>query len=180
MGFLAQLIGEYLDDLVHHLGSARHCLRAACDKLVEVRNSPGKELLQKVEDMLITVIKVRPGKKAKRFQIKIKKLITHKALYEANPDVLLSPSTWRLHSPLLATILSTSSPQWENLKRRNEALAFKPTVTAGSSNPRRQRMEEIQVRCECLFTREKLIPPLLETRLHLQRHRYASTHIPIL
>lgn len=123
LGFLAQLIGEYLDDLVHHLGSARHCLRAACDKLVEVRNSPGKELLQKVEDMLITVIK---------------------ALYEANPDVLLSPSTWRLHSPLLATILSTSSPQWENLKRRNEALAFKPTVTAGSSNPRRQRMEEIQ------------------------------------
>ncbi|OXL06191.1 hypothetical protein C348_05673 [Cryptococcus neoformans Gb118] len=123
LGFLAQLIGEYLDDLVHHLGSARHCLRAACDKLVEVRNSPGKELLQKVEDMLITIIK---------------------SLYDANPDVLLSPSTWRQHSLLLSTILSTSSPQWANLKRRNEALAFKPTVSAGSSNPRRQRMAEIQ------------------------------------
>ncbi|WVO18867.1 uncharacterized protein IAS62_000139 [Cryptococcus decagattii] len=123
LGFLAQLIGEYLDDLVHHLGSARHCLRAACDKLVEVRNSPGKELLQKVETMLITIIK---------------------ALYEAKPDVLLSPSTWRQHSSLLATIVPTSSPQWENLKRRNEALTFKPTVSAGSSNPRRQHMAEIQ------------------------------------
>lgn len=62
LGFLAQLIGEYLDGLVHHLGSARHCLRATCDKLVEVRNSPGKELLQKVETMLITIIKVRRSK----------------------------------------------------------------------------------------------------------------------
>nr|KIR49643.1 hypothetical protein I312_00731 [Cryptococcus bacillisporus CA1280] len=123
LGFLAQLIGEYLDDLVHHLGSARHCLRATCDKLVEVRNSPGKELLQKVETMLITIIK---------------------ALYEAKPDVLLSPSTWRQHSSLLATIVPSSSPQWENLKRRNEALTFRPTVSAGSSNPRRQHMAEIQ------------------------------------
>ncbi|OXG75032.1 hypothetical protein C350_05431 [Cryptococcus neoformans MW-RSA36] len=65
LGFLAQLIGEYLDDLVHHLGSARHCLRAACDKLVEVRNSPGKELLQKVEDMLITIIKVSSDQASK-------------------------------------------------------------------------------------------------------------------
>lgn len=185
LGFLAQLIGEYLDDLVHHLGSARHCLRAACDKLVEVRNSPGKELLEKVETMLITIIKVRVQDQVPKALLadgaKLKK-INKQALYEANPDVLLSPSTWKQHSPLLAAILPSSSPQWENLKRRNEALTFKPTVSADSANPRRQRMAEIQVSRSLLFFffYLKLIYLLPETRFHLRRHRYASTHILIL
>lgn len=92
LGFLAQLIGEYLDDLVHHLGSARHCLRAACDKLVEVRNSPGKELLQKVEDMLITIIKVSSDQASKKRQKKVDNAAKKKKVFiRRQPGRLVEP-----------------------------------------------------------------------------------------
>ncbi|WVQ83134.1 hypothetical protein IAT38_005272 [Cryptococcus sp. DSM 104549] len=123
LGFLAQLIGDYLPDMADHLSSAKHCLRAACDKLKDVRASPGAEVLGKVEAMLVSIIKT---------------------LYEANPDVLVNPTTWRAHSELLSTILPSSTKEWAEIRRRNEALWFRPTISEASSNPRRHQMEEIQ------------------------------------
>ncbi|WWD21578.1 hypothetical protein CI109_106064 [Kwoniella shandongensis] len=123
LGFLAQLIGEYLQDMTNHQCNARHCVKAACEKLKEIRASPAASTLTKVEALLVSIIK---------------------SLYEANPEVLLSPSTFKLHSETLATILPTSSRVWENLRHRNERLLFKPAITERSSSPRRQQMEEIQ------------------------------------
>lgn len=77
---------------MHHLGSARHCLRAACDKLVEVRNSPGKELLQKVEDMLITIIKVSSDQASKKRQKKVDNAAKKKKVFiRRQPGRLVEP-----------------------------------------------------------------------------------------
>lgn len=42
VGFIAQLIGDYLPDMLEHSISARHCIRVACDKVQEV--SEGRRL----------------------------------------------------------------------------------------------------------------------------------------
>ncbi|WVF69703.1 hypothetical protein IAT40_004482 [Kwoniella sp. CBS 6097] len=123
LGFVAQMIGEHLSDIAKHMCNARFCIRAACDKLKEIRSSPATSSLVKVEAMLISIIK---------------------SLYEANHEVLLSPTTWRLNSDLLSTLLPSSSTQWNNLQRRNEFLWFKTIVDERSSSPRRQQMAEIQ------------------------------------
>ncbi|KAK8847487.1 hypothetical protein IAR55_005345 [Kwoniella newhampshirensis] len=123
LGFLTQLIGEYLQDMTNHQCNARHCVRAACERLKELRVSPAASTLSKVEAMLVSIIK---------------------SLYDANPDVLLSPTTFRTHSDILATLVPTATTLWEDLRHRNERLWFKPTVNERSSSPRRQQMEEIQ------------------------------------
>ncbi|WVO16601.1 hypothetical protein L204_104280 [Cryptococcus depauperatus] len=122
LGFLAQLVGEYLSDMIRHLDSARHCIRAACERLTLLRESPVRDVLGKVEVMLVIIIK---------------------SLYEANPDVLLSPVTWKRYSPLISSIIRNTTSQWTNLQRRNEALLFKPKMNENPFNPRRQQMEEI-------------------------------------
>nr|XP_019008399.1 uncharacterized protein I206_06958 [Kwoniella pini CBS 10737]OCF47180.1 hypothetical protein I206_06958 [Kwoniella pini CBS 10737] len=120
LGFVAQLIGEYIADMVKHLCNARHCVRNACAKLQEIRSSAASNTSGKVENMLITIVK---------------------SLCESNQEFLLSPTTWKSHSDLLSTIL----PGVESaVKRRNEALWFKIDVDERSSGPRRQQMAEIQ------------------------------------
>ncbi|WVQ98147.1 hypothetical protein IAU59_005269 [Kwoniella sp. CBS 9459] len=123
LGFVAQMIGEHLPDMAKHLCNARYCVRAACDKLKEIRSSPAAGSLTKVEAMLVSIVK---------------------SLYEAYHEVLLSPVTWRLHADLLSTILPSSSNHWKDLQLRNEALWFKTLVDERSSSPRRQQMAEIQ------------------------------------
>ncbi|WVQ75963.1 hypothetical protein IAR50_005599 [Cryptococcus sp. DSM 104548] len=123
LGFLLQVVSEHLLDISKHQSSARHCLRAACEKLQELRASPGRDLLGKVDQALVDVAKT---------------------LYAADPDVLLSPTTWLQHSTLLSSVVSPSASQWDDLQRRNQALMFTPSATETSSNPRRQQMEEIQ------------------------------------
>nr|XP_018265377.1 uncharacterized protein I303_01743 [Kwoniella dejecticola CBS 10117]OBR87535.1 hypothetical protein I303_01743 [Kwoniella dejecticola CBS 10117] len=120
VGFLAQLIGEYSGDLMKHLCNARHCLRNACEKLKEVRASPASSTLGKVEDMLIAIVK---------------------SFCESDEDVLLSPTTWKLHSNILSATVGRDLTQ---IKQRNEALRFAIDVDERSSSPRRQQMAEIQ------------------------------------
>ncbi|ODO08687.1 hypothetical protein L198_00420 [Cryptococcus wingfieldii CBS 7118] len=123
LGFLLQVISKHLLDISKHQSSARHCLRAACEKLKELRGSPGKDLLGKVDQALVDIIKT---------------------LYTADSDVLLSPATWFQHSALLSSIISPSSLQWDDLQRRNQSLMFTPSAAETSSSPRRQQMEEIR------------------------------------
>jgi mediator of RNA polymerase II transcription subunit 12 len=37
-GFVIQLIGSYLPDMAHHAINGRHCIRACCEKIKEVRH----------------------------------------------------------------------------------------------------------------------------------------------
>ncbi|OCF32517.1 hypothetical protein I316_05697 [Kwoniella heveanensis BCC8398] len=123
LGFVAQMIGEHLPDMAKHMSNARYCVRAACEKLKEIRSFPATASLAKVEAMLISIIK---------------------SLYETSHEALLSPTTWRLHSDLLQTLLPSTSNTWDDLRRRNEALWFSTIVDERSSSPRRQQMAEIQ------------------------------------
>nr|XP_019005040.1 uncharacterized protein I203_01884 [Kwoniella mangroviensis CBS 8507]OCF68501.1 hypothetical protein I203_01884 [Kwoniella mangroviensis CBS 8507] len=120
LGFLAQLIGEYLEDVTKHLCNARQCVRNACEKLKEIRASPASGSLIKVDSMLTSIVK---------------------SLCEANQETLLSPTTWKLHSELLTTILPDQRP---SIRIRNEALWFRINVDERSSSPRRQQMAEMQ------------------------------------
>ncbi|WRT64690.1 uncharacterized protein IL334_001624 [Kwoniella shivajii] len=123
LGFVSQLIGEYLGDMLKHICNARHCIKAACDKVNEIRISPAAPSLSKVEAMLVSIIQ---------------------SLSKANPEVLFSPITWKLHSSLLLTILPSTSKGLTGITDRNEAMWFKMTVDERSSSPRRQQMADIQ------------------------------------
>nr|XP_019047064.1 hypothetical protein I302_03671 [Kwoniella bestiolae CBS 10118]OCF25994.1 hypothetical protein I302_03671 [Kwoniella bestiolae CBS 10118] len=57
LGFVVQMIGEYLGDMVEHVCNARQCVRNACEKLKEIRSSPASDPLAKVDAMLTSVIK---------------------------------------------------------------------------------------------------------------------------
>ena len=84
-------------------------------------------------------------------------------LFEAAPEVLLSPLTWRLYGEEIEGIISRhnntcqamgeddarSNERWRgllHLKRRSEALRFKPACREVASSPQRHQMAEIQVR----------------------------------
>jgi mediator of RNA polymerase II transcription subunit 12 len=41
LGFVAQLIGDYLPDMLHHLAAARVCIKGACEKIKEVSLKKG-------------------------------------------------------------------------------------------------------------------------------------------
>ncbi|WVR04690.1 hypothetical protein IAU60_001701 [Kwoniella sp. DSM 27419] len=123
LGFVAQLVGAYLPDMIKHLCNGRHCLRGACQQIKEIRESPAVASLAKVESMLVAIIQ---------------------ALHEGDKQVLISPTTWRLHRDILATILPADSASVTEARRRNEDLWFKTTVDERSSSPRRQQMADIQ------------------------------------
>jgi mediator of RNA polymerase II transcription subunit 12 len=60
------------------------------------------------------------------------------------PEVLLSPATWRSHSTTIRDILHDIEIPLEDFNRRNKALLFHPDFTNDTSSPRRLQMQEIQ------------------------------------
>jgi mediator of RNA polymerase II transcription subunit 12 len=125
VGFIAQLIADYLPDMARHVWIGRLCLRAVCDKIQDIRGV-ALESLAKVESMLVHIVT---------------------ALVEADQEVLLSPNVWR-HADLLESMLKpdiVGEAAWVELAARNSALLFKATSTESSSSPRRHQMEEIHV-----------------------------------
>ncbi|KLT44190.1 hypothetical protein CC85DRAFT_283709 [Cutaneotrichosporon oleaginosum] len=124
VGFVAQLIHENLNDVAESSSISRHCVRSACVKLKEIRGSPAKETMTKVDEQLTTIIRV---------------------LYETDPEVMLSPTTWVRFSPLVGSIVDSVTPLWADLERRNNALMFKPIVVDPGASPRRQQMAEIHM-----------------------------------
>ena len=45
IGFVAQLIGDFLPEISKHASVARSCIRIACSKLSEVSHPPGSSVL---------------------------------------------------------------------------------------------------------------------------------------
>jgi len=123
LGFVTQLMHEHLVDLTEFVGIGRICVRAACTKIEEIRASPAKDTLQQVEQQLANIVRV---------------------LYDSDHEVLLSPTTWSRHSALLATLVDSTTPEFADLGRRNEALIFRPIMIDSGTSPRRQQMAEIQ------------------------------------
>ncbi|TXT13184.1 hypothetical protein VHUM_01585 [Vanrija humicola] len=123
LGFVTQLLHESLAYVSEYAYIGRHCVRAACAKIEEIRASPAKEALTKVEEQLSSIVRI---------------------LYDADPEVLLSPTTWTRHSALLGTLVDSNTPTFKELGRRNDALVFKPVAVDTSTSPRRQQMADIQ------------------------------------
>jgi len=65
-------------------------------------------------------------------------------LVEKQPEILLSPATWRTHSTTIRDILHDTDLPVEDYERRNTALLFIPSFTNDTSSPRRLQMQEIQ------------------------------------
>jgi mediator of RNA polymerase II transcription subunit 12 len=124
VGFVTQLIHENLTDVAESSSISRHCVRSACVKLKEIRASPAKDTMTKVDEQLTAIVRV---------------------LYESDPEVMLSPTTWVRFSSLVGTIVDSTTPLWADLERRNTALMFKPIVVDPGASPRRQQMAEIQM-----------------------------------
>jgi mediator of RNA polymerase II transcription subunit 12 len=123
LGFVTQLMHEHLVDLTEFVAVGRICVRSACTKIEEIRASPAKDTLKQVEQQLTNIVRV---------------------LYDSDHEVLLSPGTWSRHSALLATLVDSSTPDFADLGRRNEALIFRPIMVDSATSPRRQQMAEIQ------------------------------------
>lgn len=125
VGFIAQLIADYLPDMARHVWIGRLCLRAVCDKIQDIRGAT-LDSLAKVESMLVHIVT---------------------ALVEADQEVLLSPNVWR-HQGVLESMLKpdiVGDAAWVELAARNNVLLFKATSTESNSSPRRHQMEEIHV-----------------------------------
>lgn len=124
LGYVTQLLHENLADVAEYPSIARHCVRSACIKIEEIRSSPAKDLMAKTQLQLGAVVK---------------------CLYESDPEVLLSPTTWARYSTLLGSLVGSATPTFEELGRRNAALLFRPTTVDSGASPRRQQMAEISM-----------------------------------
>ncbi|BEJ12006.1 hypothetical protein CspHIS471_0204660 [Cutaneotrichosporon sp. HIS471] len=124
IGFVTQLIHENLADVAESPSISRHCVRSACVKIKEIRASPAKDTMTKVDEQLTAIVRV---------------------LYQSDPEVMLSPTTWVRFSSLVGTIVDSTTPVWTDLERRNTALMFKPIVVDPGASPRRQQMAEIHM-----------------------------------
>lgn len=122
LGFVSQLIHDNLVDVAEYVVVGRHCVRAACAKIDEIRASPARATMSKVEQLLINIVQV---------------------LYDSNPEVILSPATWTRHSARLSELLDSTTPTFQDLTRRNEALVAVPPVVDAGASPRRQQMVEV-------------------------------------
>lgn len=122
LGFVTQLIHKHLTDLTEYVAIGRHCLRAACTKIEEIRASPTRDTMAKVEQLLTSIVR---------------------ALYKADPEVLLSPTTWSRHWALVGSLVDSSTATFADLGRRNEALVFRPVLVDSGTTPRRQQVAEI-------------------------------------
>ncbi|KAK4684962.1 hypothetical protein P7C73_g5195, partial [Tremellales sp. Uapishka_1] len=144
VGFMAQLITSYLPDMAHHLSIGRHSIRACCDKIIEIRAGLNVASLGRVQDLLINIIT---------------------SLFDATPEVLLSPITWKSHTDLLTTVIFAhlerqkssleaagatfssadhrGTKAFKQIKKRNEAMIFRATTAESNSSPRRQQMDEV-------------------------------------
>ncbi|BEI81318.1 hypothetical protein CcaverHIS002_0204780 [Cutaneotrichosporon cavernicola] len=124
IGFVAKLIHENLVDVAENPSISRHCVRSACVKIKEIRASPAKDTMTKVDEQLTAIVRV---------------------LYQSDPEVMLSPTTWVRFSLLVGTIVDSTTPVWTDLERRNTALMFMPIVVDPGPSPRRQQMAEIHM-----------------------------------
>ncbi|KAL7420053.1 RNA polymerase II mediator complex subunit [Cryptotrichosporon argae] len=129
VGFLAGLLAENVEHVLEHLAIARHCIRACCAKIEEIRASPARDAMMKIEEMLIELVRT---------------------LFTSNPEVLLSSRTWFRHAEMVRAIVAPSElsavgpSALEQIEQRNARLAFVPAKTEGASSPRRQQMAELQ------------------------------------
>ena len=70
LGFVLRLLGHYLPTMARYLDIARPCVRAACDRFIEVslaprdeadlqiRASPAKRTMANIEALLLSLVKV--------------------------------------------------------------------------------------------------------------------------
>lgn len=88
VGFIAQLIGDYLPEITRHLSLARACIRAACSKISEVRSSVLKQVL-----ISNTQIHSSPAPNALS---KIEQVLRHIVIVSSHTSAfpLLTPSLW--------------------------------------------------------------------------------------
>lgn len=66
------------------------------------------------------------------------------SLVSAQSEILLSPLTWRIHGPLLRSILDPSDLSLDEYHQRNTSILFKSNFANNTSSPRRLQMQEIQ------------------------------------
>jgi hypothetical protein len=110
----------------------------------KIRNSPAITSMAKVDVMLVQVVTT---------------------LFDSNPLVLVSPSTWRQHQSRLEAILVSSSEDGpvmtqpngslrrqrsrqrllDEAKTRSDRLSFRPAVAESTTTPRRQQMQDLHV-----------------------------------
>ncbi|ORX33960.1 hypothetical protein BD324DRAFT_186207 [Kockovaella imperatae] len=120
LGFVARLAADHITALARHVHIARPCLRAACDRIVEIREA--KMPLENVEMVLKSLIQV---------------------LCRCDEMALMNPSLWRKHRDLILSLVNPS-PSIASLEERSKVLMFKPPSTGSLSTPRRQQMEDLQ------------------------------------
>ncbi|ORY23991.1 hypothetical protein BCR39DRAFT_548068 [Naematelia encephala] len=131
--FVALLSAQYIAALARHVSHGRLWIRAALERIKDIRSAiPASEALKRTESLLVTIIT---------------------ALFDAVPVVLLNPIAWRSNAELISEVILSSSSnektgarraqQLADVRRRSEALVFRPVTTESTTSPRRQQMEEI-------------------------------------
>lgn len=124
----------------------------------EIYASPAVQAMSKVISML-------------RYVIQVRKLLgctanaDSQSLFDADPLVLQTPLTWRIHETTIENVLAPQSDNdvdsgrptgtlrnrrdrrahIDNIKRHSNALRFEPTTAESSASPRRQQMEDLRV-----------------------------------
>jgi mediator of RNA polymerase II transcription subunit 12 len=146
VGFIVQLVGNYISDMARHVVNGRICVRAACEKLKEVckpsrtrlTSDPFiafQRLAQEDRDIIVQSDQGEWMSRASAHE---------QSLVERQPELLLSPATWRSHSATIRDILHDIDLPLEDYDQRNTALLFVPSFSNDTSSPRRLQMQEIQ------------------------------------